>query len=582
MSNLEPECPQIAPYDNNSREEEAERSLKRTKLSRSLAWFLVGTFLIIILSEPILQSYFEKHSKSVAHPHIAEVVSLLPSLARADKLSATRQEPLRGFWRYWEGLPTIKEIQEFEKGLERQSRVGQVLLPVVQNIMTGHFGAGNEQAYVGRDGWLFYRPEVDYVTGPGFLESKVLKSRAHAGDASTEAVQPDPIKAIVAFKEQLAERGIELIVMPAPVKSVIEGSHLSSAAMQGLIQNPSYARFIEEMTRNHVTVFDPSKEFAEAATKGPAYLETDTHWLPQTMDLAARSLADLIRSKGWISSLAALQLASTDLRITNLGDIAEMLKLSRSQKLLRPELVTIHQVRAPGGGLWAPDRSSDVLLLGDSFFNIYSLAGMRWGESAGFAERLSYHLQHPLDKIVINAGGSFASRQELAKDILRSQKKGEPDRLVGKRLVVYEFAMRDLSVGDWKIIDLPKAVAAVTSLPKDPKASSEDLLIVKGIIGSITSPPKPGTVPYKDCVIALHLKEIAVMGEGQPQKEALVFLWGMKDNAWTPAASFKVGQQITLKFFPWGKVEPQYSGYNRIELNEPGIDDLDLFWAELQ
>ena len=36
--------------------------------------------------------------------------------------------------------------------------------------MTGWLGAGNERVYPGRDGWLFYRPDVEYVTGRGFLD----------------------------------------------------------------------------------------------------------------------------------------------------------------------------------------------------------------------------------------------------------------------------------------------------------------------------------------------------------------------------------------------------------------------------
>ena len=42
--------------------------------------------------------------------------------------------------------------------------------------------------------------------------------------------QPDPIKAITDFRDQLARRGIDLIIMPVPVKPSIDGHKLSSAA----------------------------------------------------------------------------------------------------------------------------------------------------------------------------------------------------------------------------------------------------------------------------------------------------------------------------------------------------------------
>jgi hypothetical protein len=69
----------------------------------------------------------------------------------------------------WNLLPRRTELKAAEKGLEDQSVVSQWLLPRVQTILTGALGVGNEQASVGRDGWLFYRPDVEYVTGPAFL-----------------------------------------------------------------------------------------------------------------------------------------------------------------------------------------------------------------------------------------------------------------------------------------------------------------------------------------------------------------------------------------------------------------------------
>ena len=43
--------------------------------------------------------------------------------------------------------------------------------------MTGWLGAGNERVYVGRDGWLFYRPDVEYLTGRGFLDPAQIERR---------------------------------------------------------------------------------------------------------------------------------------------------------------------------------------------------------------------------------------------------------------------------------------------------------------------------------------------------------------------------------------------------------------------
>ncbi len=85
-------------------------------------------------------------------------------------------------------------------------------------------------------------------------------------------------------------------------------------------------------------------------------------------------------------------------------------------------------------------------MLGDSFANIYTLESMGWGTSAGLIEQLSYTLRRPVDRLVQNDEGAFATRAMLRRD---------PDRLNGKLVVVYQFAARELAFGDWKVIRFP-------------------------------------------------------------------------------------------------------------------------------
>jgi len=89
-----------------------------------------------------------------------------------------------------------------------------------------------------------------------------------------------------------------------------------------------------------------------------------------------------------------------------------------------------------------------VLLLGDSFTNVYSLGSMGWGESAGLAEHLSRALGRPLDRIVQNDDAAYATRM-----MLRQQSANASDRLAGKRVVIYQFAARELAFGDWRILE---------------------------------------------------------------------------------------------------------------------------------
>lgn len=62
------------------------------------------------------------------------------------------------------------------------------------------------------------------------------------------------------------------------------------------------------------------------------------------------------------------------------------------------------------------------------FSNVFSLASMGWGESAGLVEHLSYALQRPIDPIVQNDRGAHATRELLLR--------AGPERLARKRVVI--------------------------------------------------------------------------------------------------------------------------------------------------
>jgi alginate O-acetyltransferase complex protein AlgJ len=127
-----------------------------------------------------------------------------------------------------------------------------------------------------------------------------------------------------------------------------------------------------------------------------------------------------------------------------------MLGLSENQTLYPVETVQARRIQSPDGAPWRPSRDADVLVLGDSFSNIYAVPSMNWGESAGLVEQLSYVLRRPLDRLVQNDDAAFATREALARPLL-----GGGSRLAGKRLVIYQFASRELAFGDWQVIELP-------------------------------------------------------------------------------------------------------------------------------
>jgi alginate O-acetyltransferase complex protein AlgJ len=348
----------------------------------------------------------------------------------------------------------LEGFNAFEDGLEEQARLGRLLRPPAQLILSGGLGAGNERVYVGRDGWLFYRPEVEHLTGPGFLDPAVLARRVSTASEWTAAPQPDPRPAIIRFARQLEARGITLVVMPTPLKPMIHPEKLAPGdeASRPALQNPSFSAFVEDLRRAGVLVFDAADELVRArrATGLPQFLATDTHWRPEAVALAAHALAEFLRTRVQMPAIDDPGYMTEALEITNAGDTVAMLDLPPGQGLYPPETVSIRHVLTADGAVWRPSRSAHVLVLGDSFTNIYSMASMGWGDSAGFAEQLSDALGRPVDRIVQNSDGAYATRLALRRMLATGD-----DRLAGKRVLIWQFAARELAIGDWQVIVLP-------------------------------------------------------------------------------------------------------------------------------
>ena len=349
----------------------------------------------------------------------------------------------------------LEAIHQFEDRLEEESFLHRWMLPQIQWFMANYLGLGNEQAYIGEDGWLFYRPDIDYVTGPGFLDPAVLEARSRAGDLWKQAPVPDPVPALLDFDQQLRERGIRLVVMPTPVKPTVHPGEFTRrlAGLEAPLRNPSFEEFVRRLSEAGVEVFDSGlilldgKQTLEVAQ----YLRSDTHWTPQAVDLVAQELAGRLAETVELSPGPGNLGARRSVAVQGHGDIAVMLMLPADQKLFPPERVTTSMVMRSDGRLWRPQRSAEVLLLGDSFSNIYSDSTLGWGSGAGLAEQLSYHLQRPVDKLALNAGGALATRQVLQRTLAAGE-----DRLAGKKVVIYQFATRELASGNWRILSLAR------------------------------------------------------------------------------------------------------------------------------
>ena len=584
----------MSPHHHHTREEIAKIEIGHTDSTRPINLFLTLLFLALITVVPVLQTVVDwkalarDRERAMAaqqpgparrFPQVFDVMTLLmPSGAEWKGL--VRSASLRQAFRAGRAINNrmLADIGAYERTLKDGDRMIQALIPMVQSVLTGLLRGGNEDVYCGRGGWLFYRRDIDCLTGRGFLDPAVLKARAAGGNELKAPPQPDPVRAIVEFDAALKARGIRLIVMPVPSKAGVEPDRFSRryGRISRPLQNPSFEDFAARLKESGVLMFDCGGLLVDRKNQAgtPSFLVTDTHWRPEAMEAVADGLGDLLDTLTLLPAVESPGYRRVEEAVTNRGDLAVMLRLPGREVRKQNEAVRIHPVVNARGEFWSSTPSSDVLLLGDSFSNIFSLDAMGWGAGAGFAEQLSFRLRRPVDRIVRNDAGAFATREMLAREMAQGR-----DRLAGKKVVIWEFAIRELSVGDWKSLPL-KTVAEMEAIRSRTAGESVFLAVpagqsirVSGTIQALSPVPRPGSVPYKDHILTVHLTGLEGLEEPVDAREAVVYLWSMRDNKLLPAARCRPGDRLNLTLKSWSDVAEQYGSFNRSELED---EDLQL------
>jgi len=336
--------------------------------------------------------------------------------------------------------PTASNLRAFEKDLEAQSCVAQVLRPWMQYARFLAFKDAGEKALIGRSGWWFYRPDVRYLVEPCPTSSK---DKTGYGEV---------VSAIISFRDQLAARDIRLLVVPVPGKPSVYSEMVSARAFPVDPRVHAHTRrLIGDLTGVGVEVVDLFDAFARARAgesrshAGRYYLIRDTHWSGDGARLAAEAVARRVRELGWATTSSTVY-DLKPVRVSRPGDILRMLRAQQIEQLFEPQEVECGQViRRDNGQPYRDDPSASILVLGDSFLRIYERDEPG---SAGFIAHLARQLGQPIASIVSDGGASTLVRQELAR---------KPALLVGKQLVVWEFVERDIRFGmeGWQQVPIP-------------------------------------------------------------------------------------------------------------------------------
>jgi hypothetical protein len=174
------------------------------------------------------------------------------------------------------------------------------------------------------------------------------------------------------------------------------------------------------------------------------YLAQDTHWSPEGARVAAGAVARRVLD-GDALHRGDRAYVERSVTVRRHGDLVQMLQVHQIERALEPEsLACLQVVESDTGTPYRDAPDSKVLILGDSFLRIY-----REDEpgAAGFIAHLARGLGQPLTSIVNDGGASTLVRQELAR---------RPTLLLNKKLVIWEFAERDIRYGTdgWQIVPL--------------------------------------------------------------------------------------------------------------------------------
>ncbi len=470
-------------------------------------------------------------------------------------------------WRPGTDQTLRAHISAVESALDRLP-YAKALRQHTQQFFTTTAGEGSRKVFPGNNGWLFYRPELQALNGWGPLKKEPFSVMK---DPALAKLRPAR-ELVLEFAAQLKERGIPLLLVPVPVKPMLEHPHLPGKYPDAPLYHPDQLKLYHELRAAGINVLDLAPALYDLRQRRPVFLKQDTHWTPEAMKKATSLVGEHIR-KTWPELARRNETPMVDARIHDraaLGDLVQLIDLPHPERLFKPEsaqLVAIHGLD--------PDPASPVTLLGDSFVNIYSDPALGFGDpaqadldppppiKAGFAYQLALSLSRPLDVIAVNGAGTTQTRKEFA---------ARPDDVVrAKKLVVWVLAARDLlyspaAARDANIEWTPVAFNPNTSRPADhattqPPATGK--IVVEAELLAKSTNQDPNGTPYPDALhTALYRVTQVISGDFDPSSNWQAVQWTFKQKQMQPTAAFTPGKRYRLTLSPWDE-QTSLQGLNR-------------------
>jgi len=301
----------------------------------------------------------------------------------------------------------------------------------------------------GADGWLFLPAELRHVSvGKFWGEDAAKVSKATAPENA------DPLPAILDFKRQLDAAKIELILVPVPAKAFVYPEALTG----GNVTGPAPARadtfhqqFYDELRKNGVTVIDllPDLLAQRNAAGGPVFCKTDTHWSGAGIRIASQKIAALLADKPWLKEAAKTKTVAANRPLEITGDLQGMLGTPGTETL---SLRFVGAEASNGATPVPPERTSPIVLLGDSHTLVFQAGSDMHASGAGLADQLLSDLGIPVDLIGVRGSGATPARVNLMR-----RARSDAAYLAGKKVVIWCFTVREFTEATgWSKVPLAK------------------------------------------------------------------------------------------------------------------------------
>jgi hypothetical protein len=166
-----------------------------TLMGRGWMWVFTVVFLGLIVGPPLSRNWVDAFGAigedEVRWVPVAEFFR--PNTVESQNLLKEKRERDPAITRV---TPNLSDhIQAFESKLEADAWFTKASRRVLQAAMVRTLREGNRKTVVGRDGWLFYRPAIDALTGMGPLR---LEPKSAADDPTLPPWE-GPLEPILAF-----------------------------------------------------------------------------------------------------------------------------------------------------------------------------------------------------------------------------------------------------------------------------------------------------------------------------------------------------------------------------------------------